>query len=172
MNPLRIIARPLLAAGFIAGGLDQLLDTPQHAEAAEDLVHTLSSKVESIPNDPPLLVRTNGAVMVAAGMALAVGKLPRFAALALSATMVPTTMTQHRFWAETDPTIAGLKRQLFVKNVALLGGALLATAGVNSKHLERKAARKAAVKATKLAAENAQLKVTHAAEKASRRTLG
>lgn len=171
MNPLRIIARPLLAAGFIAGGLDQLLDTSQHAEAAEDLVNTLATKVESIPNDPPLLVRANGAVMVAAGMALAVGKLPRLAALSLAATMVPTTLTQHQFWTEQDPTTAGLKRQLFVKNVALLGGALLATAGVNSKHLERTAARKAALKATKLAAENAQLKVTHAAEKVSRRAL-
>lgn len=140
MNPLRALARPLLSAGFIAGGLDQLLDTHQHAEAATGLVNQLADTVPAVPNDPVKLVRINGAVMVASGVMLSFGKVPRLAACALACTMVPTTLTQHRFWAEKDPHVATLKRQLFIKNVAMLGGAILATTGPGGQKTRRPAA--------------------------------
>ena len=43
-------------------------------------------------------VRINGGVQVAAGALLTLNKLPRLAALALAATLVPTTAAGHRFW--------------------------------------------------------------------------
>ncbi len=73
---------------------------------------------------PDLMVRLNGAAMVAGGAALAVGIKPRLAALGLAASLVPTTYVGHRFWAQTDP---GLRRNHtihFEKNLALVGGLL------------------------------------------------
>ena len=46
------------------------------------------------------LVRPDGAVMAVGGMALALGVLPRLAALGLTATIVG-----HAFWRETDTAV-------------------------------------------------------------------
>ena len=56
-----------------------------------------------LPKDPVTLVRLNGAVQVGAGALLAVGRVPRLAALALATTLVPTTLAAHRFWELDDP---------------------------------------------------------------------
>ena len=50
------------------------------------------------------LVRLNRAVQVVVGGALAAGKLPRVAALALAVSLVATTLADHRFWEAADDT--------------------------------------------------------------------
>ena len=76
--------------------------------------------------DPVTLVRINGAVQVAGGSLLALGKAPRLASLALAATLIPTTVTEHDFWNETDPAVKARKRTEFLKNLSLLGGVMIA----------------------------------------------
>ena len=71
-------------------------------------------------------MKVNGAVMVGAGALLALGKLPRLAALALAGTLVPTTFAGHRFWEETDEKARKMQRIHFLKNVSMLGGLILA----------------------------------------------
>ncbi len=73
---------------------------------------------------PELLVRVNGGAMVAGGAALAAGILPRAAALGLAASLVPTTLTGHPFWAEDDPGQRAAQRTQFLKNLALTGALL------------------------------------------------
>jgi putative oxidoreductase len=39
--------------------------------------------------------------------------------------LVPVTLVMHKFWTVQDPTMAQLQMILFMKNVSMLGGALL-----------------------------------------------
>ncbi len=132
MTAIRLIARPMLASMFVAGGLDALTHAtskvPQ-AEKVTDQVPTLAEKIAPglpVPTDPATLVRINGATQVAAGLALATGRLPRLSALVLAATLVPTTYAGHPFWTEKDKATRSAQRLQFLKNISMMGGLLLA----------------------------------------------
>jgi putative oxidoreductase len=114
--PLRAIGHAALAAMFITGGADALLDPGPRASRAAEL---------GVPLEPELAVRVNGATMLVAGVALAVGVWPRLAAAALAGTLVPTTLAAHSYWRVTDPAARRQQRTHFFKNVGLFGGALL-----------------------------------------------
>ena len=79
-----------------------------------------------LPEDDTLLVQANAAVMVAGGTLLAAGKLPRLSALALAASLVPTTLAGHSYWTVEDPVARKTQRIQFHKNLAMLGGLLFA----------------------------------------------
>jgi putative oxidoreductase len=117
--PLRAVGRSTLAAMFITGGADALLDPGPRAPRAAEL---------GVPLEPELAVRINGATMLVAGVALAVGVRPRLAAAALAATLVPTTLAAHAYWRVADPAARRQQRIHFFKNVGLFGGALLVMA--------------------------------------------
>jgi uncharacterized membrane protein YphA (DoxX/SURF4 family) len=116
--PLRWLGRAALSAMFIAGGTDAVRQPAPRAPKAANL---------GIPS-PELAVRANGAVMVAAGVALALGYRPRTAAAVLAATLVPTTLAGHRFWDEADPAARKQQEIHLLKNLGLFGGALLVLA--------------------------------------------
>ena len=52
----------------------------------------------AVPAKAEQAVRINGAVQMAAGALLALGRFPRLSALAMAGTLVPTTLAGHRFW--------------------------------------------------------------------------
>ncbi len=118
-------AKPLIAGMFVVGGVDSVMHPEGKAKKAEK-VGVPIAEVVGLPEDPVLLVRVNGAVQVAAGALLAIGKAPRLAALALAASLVPTTLAGHRFWEEHDEQARAQQRIHFLKNAAMLGGLLLA----------------------------------------------
>lgn len=55
------------------------------------------------------------------------GYRARLGALMIIAFLVPATLTMHNFWAIDDPTMAMMQQVMFMKNLAMLGGALLIT---------------------------------------------
>jgi uncharacterized membrane protein YphA (DoxX/SURF4 family) len=116
----------MLAAVFVTSGLDALLHPAERAKIAAPLVTKLSGPL-NVPDDPELMVRANGATMVAAGTMLGLGVLPRVAAMALAGTLVPTTYTAHAFWTIQDPAVRAQQKSHFLKNIGLLGGVLLAS---------------------------------------------
>jgi len=126
MTVVRRIARPMMAAIYVTSGLDTLRHPAKPAQAAAPLVKTLAARF-NVPDDPEMMVRANGATMLLAGTMLGLGKLPRLAALALAATLVPTTYAAHAFWTVEDPAARTQQRIHFLKNVGLLGGVLLAS---------------------------------------------
>jgi len=126
MTVVRRIARPMLAAIFVTSGLDALLHPTERAKIAAPLVTKLSGPL-NLPDDPEMMVRANGATMVAAGTMLGLGAFPRIAAAALAGALVPTTFTAHAFWAEPDPAVKSQQKVHFLKNIGLLGGVLLAS---------------------------------------------
>jgi putative oxidoreductase len=128
MPVLRAVARPMLASIFVIQGYDTLLHPDKVASRAEPVVRPLAEKIPAIPEQTEQAVRINGAVQLAAGSLLALGRLPRLSALALAATLVPTTLAGHPFWATDDKQERAQQRIHFLKNAGLLGGLLIAAA--------------------------------------------
>ncbi|GAA3504431.1 DoxX family protein [Streptomyces prasinosporus] len=126
MSLLRVLGRPMLASIFIAGGLDTLRNPHRVAGLAEPVVRPVTGRISALPDRTEDSVRLNGAVQVAAGLLLATGRMSRPAALAIAATLVPTTLAAHRFWEEEDAGDKSQHRIHFLKNLGLLGGLLIA----------------------------------------------
>lgn len=158
---LRRVARPLLAAIFVSGGVDQLLNPEPKARAATPL---LAKGQDALPTEhsaePSTLVQVDAAVKVGAGLLLAVGRAPRLAAAALAASLVPTTVVGHAFWEASDDDRSAQKIH-FLKNAGLLGGLMLAAADTHDK---RSLARQA-----KQARKQAKREVGRRTEELSRR---
>jgi len=161
----------MLASIFIAQGLDSALHPEKKVPAAEPVVRPLAERVPAVPADVEQAVRINGAVQFAAGSMLALGRFPRLSALALAATLLPTTYAGHRFW-ETDDKLERMQQRIhFLKNVSMFGGLLIAagdTAGNPSlawrgRHAARSARHDAALMATNA---RAQARTARAAAKA------
>lgn len=129
MTLLRRVARPMLAAIFISGGVDALRNPGPKAAAAEGVTPMLTENIPALADqDTENLVRINGAAQVAAGSLLALNRFPRLSALVLAASIVPTTAAGHRFWEVDDDMARTQQKVHFLKNVGLLGGLLLAAA--------------------------------------------
>ena len=153
MRTLGLIARPMLASIFIAGGIDSVKAPGPRTQAAEKL---------GLPQ-PDLMVRLNGAAMVLGGAAMAVGYKPRRAALLLAATLAPTTYAGHAFWEQEDPAAKSMQQIQFLKNVSMMGGLLLAVGDAphaGTPHSARKAARHVAKAAVKTARETEKAELT------------
>lgn len=178
MGPLRLLARPMLSAIFVSGGVAQLTDPAGHAPVARDVTQPLldaaaDSDVDVPATDTTQLVQLNGLAQVVGGLLLAAGKLPRLAALLLAGTLVPTTLAAHRFWEERDPEEKQAQQVHFFKNVSLLGGLLIATMdreGKPSLAWRSGHAVDHAKRATEHAGEVARLQGELAREKAKRAT--
>lgn len=132
MTITRLLARPMLASIFVAGGINALRNTEGHAVKAKPVADRVVPLVQKaapgapIPTDPATLVRINAGAQILAAAALATGRAPRLSATVLAASMVPTTFAAHRFWEETDPQAKAMQRLQFFKNTSILGGLLLA----------------------------------------------
>lgn len=125
MSVLRALARPLLAATFISGGLEAFREPRSKVPSAEALVSPVVAAIPQL-DSVEQVVRLDAAVKVLAGTLFAVGRFPRLSATALAVSLVPTTVSAHRFWEEADPARRRTQQLHFLKNAGLLGGLLLA----------------------------------------------
>jgi uncharacterized membrane protein YphA (DoxX/SURF4 family) len=123
----------MLASIFAIQGLDTLRNPERVAPAAEPVVSPLADKVPAVPSSVEQAVRINGAVQLAGGTLLAIGWLPRLAALAIAGTLVPTTLAGHRFWEADEPQTRTQQKIHFLKNVSMLGGLLIAAADTSGR---------------------------------------
>ena len=132
MGLFRAVARPMLSAIFVSGGVQQLTDPESHvpiaSEVTDEVQEAAAGTVPQVAGaDTTQLVQLNGLAQVVGGLLLAMGKLPRLSALLLAGSLVPTTLAAHRFWEEDDPATRQQQQVHFFKNVSLLGGLLIAT---------------------------------------------
>lgn len=125
MPLVRAIARPLLAATFVSGGIDTCRKPASREVAAERIVAPLVSRVPQLSNAEQV-VKIDAAAKVVAGTLLALGKLPRLSATVLAVSIVPTTLAGHPFWEESEPIRRKQQQLHLMKNAGLLGGLLLA----------------------------------------------
>lgn len=133
MNLLRTAARTMLAGYFVVNGVKALKNPEPYAAEQERFAATvvpLAKKVapnevaEALPEDTETLARVTGGLQVAGGLGLISGKGRRLGAGLIALSMVPQLMG---FSAKNlTATEKGLARNELLKNVALLGGALIA----------------------------------------------
>jgi putative oxidoreductase len=183
MSVVRAAARPMMASIFVIQGYDTLRHPDKYAPQAESVVQPLSKRISAVPEQTEQAVRVNGAVQLVAGSLLAMGRLPRLSALALAATLVPTTVAGHQFWATDDKQEQAEQRIHFLKNAAMLGGLLIAAADTGGdpslawrgRHAVRSARRDASLtaktaKVSSRAGAKAGVKVGRASARADRLT--
>jgi putative oxidoreductase len=91
-------------------------------------VRPIAERMPVLSGKPEQAVRINGAVQLVAGSLLALGRWPRLSALAIAATLVPTTLAGHRFWEAEEDEVQAQQRTHFLKNLSMLGGLLIASA--------------------------------------------
>jgi putative oxidoreductase len=72
-----------------------------------------------------LLVPFSGLIALAGGLSILFGYRARIGAGLLVLFLVPVTLTMHRFWGVADPMMAQIQQAMFMKNLSMLGGALL-----------------------------------------------
>jgi uncharacterized membrane protein YphA (DoxX/SURF4 family) len=125
MMSTRSLARPLLSAIFVSGGVETLRNPAPRVEKAAPVLPGIT-KTLGLPNDPDLLVKVNAGAQVGAGLLLAAGKVPRLASLVLIGSAIPTTYAGHRFWELDDKQTRAQQRIHFLKNLGLIGGLMLA----------------------------------------------
>lgn len=125
MIGLRGLARTLIAGSFIAGGLAAWRRSAELVGPAEDVTEPIERALDGAASTEQL-VKANAAVQVAAGGLFALGVLPRAMAVVLGASLVPSTLANHRFWDADDLAERNEQQQQFLKHAAVLGGLVFA----------------------------------------------
>ena len=72
-----------------------------------------------------LAVPLSGLIALAGGLSVMLGYCAKIGAWLIVLFLVPVTFTMHKFWAAPDPMIAQMQMVMFMKNISILGGALL-----------------------------------------------
>jgi putative oxidoreductase len=70
-------------------------------------------------------VPLSGVLAVAGGLSILLGYRARIGAWLLVLFLIPVTVMMHNFWAVSDPMMHQIQFAMFMKNLALIGGALL-----------------------------------------------
>jgi putative oxidoreductase len=72
-----------------------------------------------------IAVPLSGLLALAGGLSILLGYRAKVGAWLIVLFLVPVTFTMHKFWGITDPMTAQIQMIMFMKNVSMLGGALL-----------------------------------------------
>ncbi len=72
-----------------------------------------------------LLVPLSGLLALAGGLSILLGYRAKLGACLLVLFLVPVTLMMHNFWAVKDAMMAQMQQAMFLKNLSMLGGALL-----------------------------------------------
>ncbi len=124
MPLIRAAARLLTGSTYAVLGFDAFQSPGGRVAMAGPMLAGIRQAVP-LPATDAAIVRANGAVQAVGGLLIALGLFPRTAALAVAASLVPTTIAGHPFWAENDADSRKLQRIHFHKNMAMLGGLFL-----------------------------------------------
>lgn len=134
MSLLRFVARSMLASYFVINGVRAFRHPEELVESAQPVADAVLPMVNSVlpdaargylPEDTAGFVKCTGIAQVVGGLSLATGIGRRLGAGVLAATMVPHVLASNPLKAKgAERSVA--QAQLG-KNVALLGGVLLAS---------------------------------------------
>jgi putative oxidoreductase len=74
---------------------------------------------------PDVLVPLSGVIALVGGLSVLLGYRTRVGAWLLVIFLVPVTLMMHNFWAVWDPATSQIEMAMFMKNVTMVGGALV-----------------------------------------------
>ncbi|OLC47582.1 MAG: hypothetical protein AUH43_11360 [Acidobacteria bacterium 13_1_40CM_65_14] len=95
------------------------------ASAGHFTAGTVASAMQHGVPMASMLVPVSGLIALAGGLSLLFGYRAKLGAWLLVLFLVPVTLTMHNFWAETNPMMFQIQLTMFVRNLMLIGGALL-----------------------------------------------
>src|SRR5689334_990626 len=72
-----------------------------------------------------IAVPLSGALAIAGGLSILLGYRAKLGAWLIVLFLIPVTLMLHKFWTVSDPMMAQMQMILFMKNISMLGGALL-----------------------------------------------
>jgi putative oxidoreductase len=72
-----------------------------------------------------IAVPLSGVLAIAGGLSILLGYRAKLGAWLIVPFLVPVSLMMHKFWTVTDPMMAQIQMILFMKNVSILGGAVL-----------------------------------------------
>ncbi len=113
MKYLVLLGRALYAAIFIIAG-------PGHFSAG-----TISYAAHQGVPMASVVVPLSGLMALVGGLSILVGYSARYGAWLIVFFLVPVTLIMHRFWGIPNPAMAQVQQIMFMKNLSMLGAALL-----------------------------------------------
>lgn len=115
MEYLFLLGRVLYGGFFLFAGLG-------HFTGLATMTPYAAAK--GVPAPKPAVLGS-GVILVFGGLSIVLGLRPDWGVGLLVVFLVPTTVTMHNFWADTDPAARQVNQVMFMKNAALLGAALI-----------------------------------------------
>jgi len=115
MKYVVLLGRALYAAIFIIAG-------PGHFSAG-----TISYAAHQGVPMASIVVPLSGLMALIGGLSILVGYFARYGAWLIVIFLVPVTLIMHRFWGIPNPSMAQIQQIMFMKNLSMLGAALLIT---------------------------------------------
>ena len=113
MSYIVLLGRILFAAIFVLAG-------PSHF--TENTIAYAASKGVPLVS---LAVPLAGIIAMAGGFSIALGYKAKYGGWLIVLFLVPVTVMIHNFWAMPDPNMAQMNEIMFMKNLSMLGAALM-----------------------------------------------
>jgi len=110
-----LLGRLLFAAIFLTAGLGHF--------SKQTIGYAASQGVPLATIAVPL----SGVLALAGGLSILLGYRAKIGAWLIILFLVPVTLILHNFWAVKDPMMAQMQQIMFMKNLSMLGAALLIT---------------------------------------------
>lgn len=114
------LAAPVVLLGRLFFALIFLLAGPNNF-SGQTIAYAASQGVPLASIAVPL----SGVLAIVGGLSILLGYRARTGAWLIALFLVAVTPTMHKFWTVTDPMMQQMQMIMFMKNLAMLGGALL-----------------------------------------------
>jgi len=111
-----LLGRAIFGGYFLYNGINHFLQKDQLSGYAS---------AKGVPS-ANLAVQASGTLMILGGLSLLTGYKPKLGSALITAFLTGVTPSMHRFWSEENPQQRQAEMINFMKNVALVGGAMLA----------------------------------------------
>lgn len=74
---------------------------------------------------PSIVVPLSGLMALIGGLSIATGFKAKWGALLIILFLIPVTLMMHQFWIVKDSMMMQMQMAMFMKNIAILGGAII-----------------------------------------------
>jgi putative oxidoreductase len=115
MADLFLMGRLIFGGFFLYSGVHHFLDTATLAQFAG---------AKGVPM-PEAAVLLTGALLIVGALSILLGIVPRLGLACIILFLVGVTPIMHAFWSVPDPQIRQMDMGNFMKNLALMGAALM-----------------------------------------------
>jgi len=115
MADLFLMGRLIFGGFFLYSGVHHFLDVATLAQF---------TRAKGVPM-PEAAVLLTGALLIVGAVSILLGVMPRLGLACIILFLAGVTPTMHAFWSVADPQMRQMDMANFMKNIALMGSALM-----------------------------------------------